>query len=351
MPEVKNLKKHNPYISYIKGWAIISVILIHLLDWSEMGQPKGLQPFKELLYPSVLFFIANAGSVIYLAYSGYDSLKKPTLRLIQRGLELIGVYFLYTLIKFYIFNFGQEPFYQQFIGQGKFSLTHLLTLQSYSVPISIILTIGAFLIISPLLLWLVRKTKYPKSLIGVLIALVLIFNYVLPLPQNTLTNFLYSKNLILFPLLLWLLPFLMGFYLALDGMDKHKRRYLIIFGFLTAGFYFYLSGQGAWLRPSGYMYPLRLYYIFYSFTLIYLLFYLFTWLKKFNGKLLKYVLATLRALGDYTLSLYVLHWVVIDLILWIFYPKGYFIWPGVILLLAVFIGWRRERIKQYLALD
>lgn len=351
MAEVKNLKKHNPYISYIKGWAIISVILIHLLDWSEMGQPAFLQPFKELLYPSVLFFIANAGSVIYLAYNGYDTLKKPTLRLIRRGLELIGVYFLYTLIKFYIFNFGQEPFYQQFIDQGKFSLTHLLTLQSFNVPIGIILTIGAFLIISPLLLWLVRKIKYPKLLIGALIAAVLAINYLWPLPAGTLTDFLYSKNLILFPLLLWLLPFLMGFYLALDGMDKHKGRWLIIFGLLTLGFYFYLSGQGAYLRPSGYMYPLRLYYIFFSFTLMYLLFYLFTYLEKLNLKILKYILATVRALGDYTLSLYVLHWVVIDLTLWIFYPRGFFIWPAAALLLAAFIFWRRERIKQYLSLD
>ena len=71
----------------------------------------------------------------------------------------------------------------------------------------------------------------------------------------------------------------MGFYLALDGMDKHKRRYLIIFGFLTAGFYFYLSGQGAWLRPSGYMYPFAavLYLLQFYFNVSFVL--SFTWLK------------------------------------------------------------------------
>lgn len=140
---IKLKTKRNYYISYIKGWAIISIMLIHLIDWSNLVLSESGLYFKEFLYPSVLFFIATAGGVIYLAYFKYD-LWTASKKLFRRGGELIGIYFLYNIVKLYIFDFSREPFYHKFIFSGEMNLTDILSLNSFAAPISIILTIGIF---------------------------------------------------------------------------------------------------------------------------------------------------------------------------------------------------------------
>ena len=124
--------KRNYYFSYLKGWAIISIILIHLLDWSGLILSKTSLCFKELLYTSVLFFIATAGGLVYLAYGKYDLLTASK-KLFKRGSELIAVYFLYNIIKLYVYNFYTEPFYNRFASAGKMNLINILSLNSLGI--------------------------------------------------------------------------------------------------------------------------------------------------------------------------------------------------------------------------
>jgi len=342
---VKLKTKRNYYFSYIKGWAIISIMLIHLFDWSGLILSKNSLYFKEFLYPSVLFFIATAGGVIFWAYAKYDLLTASK-KLFRRGGELIAVYFLYNIIKLFIFNFSQEPFYYKFISAGKMNLTDILSLNSFTAPISIILTIGIFLIIAPLLLYL-SKTKYSKLAIGALIAVVLYLGYFFPMPGNQLTNFLYAKNNIMFPLILWLTPFLICFYLSMLGFEKYKGRLLLIFSALTIISGVLQFNNFSSVSFSGEMYPLKLFYVFFSFAFMYFLIYIFYFLEKAGRPAVNYFLALMRLLGDSTLAIYIYHWIVIDITLWIFYPRTNLILLAVPLFLLIYMILKRRKLFEY----
>lgn len=342
---VKLKTKRNNYFSYIKGWAIISIMLIHLLDWSGLILSKNSFYFKELLYPSVLFFIAAAGGVVYLAYAKYDLLTASK-KLFKRGGELIAIYFLYNIIKLYVYNFSVEPFYEKFISAGKMNLADILSLRAFSAPISIILTIGIFLIISPLFLYL-SKLKYAKLIMAVLAAAVLYIGYFLPLPANIVTDFLYAENNIMFPLILWLAPFLICFYLSMIGFEKHKGKLLLIFSGLA-------MISGVWqfddfgsVNFSGQMYPLKLFYVFFSFAFMYFLIYVFYFLERLGRPAVNSILAFIRLLGDFTLAIYIYHWIVIDATLWIFYPRADLILLTAPLFLLVYVILKRRKLLEY----
>ncbi len=337
--------KRNFFVSYLKGWAIISIILIHLIDWSNRNLSASELWLKELLYPSVLFFIATAGSVVYLAYAKYD-LWTSSKKLWRRGGELVGVYFLYNILKLYLYDFSAEPFYAGFVASGKLTLYNILSLQAFTAPISIILTIGVFLIITPLFLFLAKR-KLAKLTIGLMLAVLVYVNYFLPLPANVLTDWLYAKNNIMFPLALWLVPYLLGFYLAIFGLEKHKGRLLVIFTALTASCAWPLFNFHESFKITYHMYPLKLYYLLASFAFMYLLFYLFSFLEKAGNRAANFLLALLRLLGDSTLAIYIYHWAVIDLTLWAFYPRLDFIWLTVPLFLICYIILKYGQLREY----
>ena len=348
MTETNIIKpKRNFYISYLKGWAILSVILIHLIDWSNTVLTTNQTYWKELFYPGVFFFIATVGSVIYIAYGHYPDLKKPFRRLLTRGFQLLGVYYLYNIIKFFVFDFSKQPYYGQFIEKGTFDLKHILLLQSASVPITIIVTIGLFLLIGPLLLWLVKKVNFPKLVILGLIIIMIGLNYFVTLPENIVTNLLLSKNLVYFPPLLWSLPFLIGFYLALYGLGKKMGWWFLFWSVLAGGYAWYLITSGQSWRPSWYMYPLRPYYIIFSLALMYGIFCLGWLFEKIKSKWVNLGLATLRVLGDSTLGLYIYHWIIIDLTIWLFAPQYKSIWWTVSGFLVIFLIFKRKQIKLY----
>lgn len=312
-------RKYNSFIAYLKGWAIVSIIMIHLLDWSNTELTKAEQLWREPLNFGVMFFVALSGSVIYVAYNRYDDFKIYFKKLWFRAGELFLVYFVYNLIKLLVFDFQKEPFYWQFSEKGTFNWQNILGLHSFSVPITILLTIGALLLFSPFLLWLTKKLKFSKLAVLFLIGLLFVINYSFVLPSNWLTDFLYSKNLVLFPILYWAIPFLIGFFLAMVGFEKHKGKCLLIFGALTIGayYFYYLT---AW-QFSYYMYPLRPYYVFAGFTFAYILIFLFSILEKIKLRGVEWFLHAIKLLGDHTLFIYVVHWIIIDLTIWWYYPN------------------------------
>lgn len=343
MPQQKS--KRNYYVSYLKGWAIISIIIIHLTDWSNRILSANQLWLKELLYPAVLFFIATAGAVVYLAYSK-DDLWTASKKLFRRGAELIAIYFLYNIIKLYIFNFSTEPFYSGFIAAGRLTLANIMLLKSFTAPISIILIIGIFLLIAPLFLYL-AKSKFSRLIIGAAIILLICVNYFLPQPANALTDFLYAKNNVMFPLLLWLIPFLTGFYLSLLGLEKHKGKLLLLFAALTAAAGLAQFKTWTEINLTGQMYPLKMFYIFFSFAMMYALIYLYYFLERVNRRLINFLLAATRLVGDGTLSIYIFHWLVIDATLWLFYPRVELIWLTVPLFLAGYLILKREKLREY----
>lgn len=340
-------KKRNLYISYIKGWAILCVMLIHLIDWSNIELLEIQKLFKEILYPSVLLFIAMVGSVVYIAYHHYANLRKPTIRLITRGLQLIGIYYLYNIVKLFLFDFSKEPFYRQFTERSSFSLYHILSLQSFSVPITIIFTIGIFLLISPLFLYIVKEMRYKKTILMLILMITFTINYLVVLPENVITDFLYSRGYVMFPPILWLVPYLIGFYIALIGFEKHAGKMFIIFLCLTGISLFIALNQHQTWFVSSYMYPLQLYYITASFLFMSALLYLFRFLEKRKSQLIHYLLGCIRLLGDFTLSIYIYHWIVIDLTIWLLFPSFKLIWITVTVFLAVFIFVKRKVLKEY----
>lgn len=339
------LAKRNHYVSYLKGWAIISIMLIHLLDWSNINLSAWQIDLKELLYPAVLFFMATAGSVVFIAYNKYD-LPTASRKLWRRGIELILVYFLYNLAKLWFYDFSRQPFYWQFSQAGKLNLMDILTLQSFTAPISIILTIGIFLLLAPLPLYLAKR-KFPKISVGLLLAAVVASGYFLPLPANNLTDWLLAKSNIMFPVLLWSVPFLLGFYLSLLGFDKRKGVFLVLFSILAALCVSPILDQTASLRLSANMYPLKLYYVFLSFAFMFLLVYFFYFLEKIGGKTINFILSLFRLMGDSTLAIYIYHWLVVDLTIWLFYPRCFYIWYTAPVFLAVYLLLKRKRFWEY----
>jgi len=340
-------KKRNHFISYLKGWAILSVLLIHLIDWSNIQLGTTGNWLKELLYPGVFFFMSTAGSVVYIAYIKSDTWSKPAVKLFKRGWQLIGVYYLYNFIKLFVYNFSVEPFYDQFTNNGQMNWHNILFLKAFSSPISILLTIGVMIMLSPILLYISKRFKQANVLIFLIIITVASLDYLFKF-SGSISNFLFARNNIMFPIALWSLPFLLGYLIASLGFEQKKGWLLVIFSPITAGFIFYLLKNNLSLEPSHYMYPLHPYYMSVSILYMSIFFYLFFFLEKINSRLVKIKLATLRFFGDFTLSIYIYQWLVIDLFLWVFYPKVLSIWVAVPLMLMVFTIIKNKKFKEYL---
>lgn len=107
--------KRNFYISYMKGLALVYMIIIHLIDWSELQLGLTANLLKEILHTSLIFFVTLTGANIIQAYGNAESLKKPIRKLYRRVVILTAIYFAYNIVKFLIFDFSTSNFYQQFI--------------------------------------------------------------------------------------------------------------------------------------------------------------------------------------------------------------------------------------------
>ncbi len=340
-------KKRNHFISYIKGYSIISVLLIHLIDWSNiMVSPTG-NWLKELLYPGVFFFMSTAGSVVYIAYGKSETWAKPAWKLFKRGWQLIAAFYIYNLIKLFVYDFAKEPFYWQYTEHGKMTWQNILTLQSFSSPIGILLTIGALIILSPILLAITKKIKYPNIVISLILAATIFNAYFLD-TSGQISDFLFSRNNISFPLALWSIPFLAGYLIAALGFEEKKNWWLVIFLPLTAILYYYQTKNGLSIKPSHSMYPLKAYYLSASLLFMTVLFYKFYFLEKIQNSIVKKVLATIRYWGDSTLSIYLWHWTVIDLTLWVMYPQTKSIWITVPIFLIIYTVIKRTKLKEYI---
>ncbi len=336
-------QKRNNSISYVKGCAILGVVLIHLLDWSEVRWSSAVRDAMQLLYPFVLMFLATSGSVMVLASRKYPF---PVFarRIVKRGLEIYAVYFAYSAIKFLIYDFDKQPFYDQFRHNGTLTFTHIFTLRAFDVPITILLTIAFFVVISPWILALVQKTKFPKTALVALILILGILNYAVPHPDNALVNFFYSKGYVHFPIALWAIPFLIGILLSFLDIDKTKFWQLPVWLILTGVSYWWWkhSGRTEW-QPSAAMYPLYPYYISFSFLCMTVLIIMFSFLEKWHQPVINKGLSVLQLFGDNTLELYIAHWIVIDLTSWFLNTRMILIWLFVPLLFVGFAVWRRKR--------
>ena len=58
-------------------------------------------------------------------------------------------------------------------------------------------------------------------------------------------------------------------------------------------------------------------------------------------------LAIFRFLGDTTLPIYIYHWIVIDLSLWLFSPDAWIIWLTVPVFVAVYAYSQKELLARY----
>ncbi len=338
MEEVKKERKKQPYVSYLKGFAIVAVMMIHLIDWGALSGIKFFSLFKELLFPGVMFFVSMVGALVYFAYKDAD-LKKSSLKLLKRGLQVIGVYYLYNIIKLFIFDFSKQPYFINFNGSDRVhDLINVLSLKSADVPLSILFTLGMFMIISPLFLFIIKKTKYPKLIMLSILLVVIIINYFILLPSNFITNILYSNGYAFFPIMLWFVPYLLGILLSMIGFEKQKK---ILFPFslsltlLIGGFYCF-SKTLSYL-PSYHMYPLDLYYVVYSTFFMYLLFYIFGFLENIQKNWSNKILNISKFLGENTLSIFIFHWVIIDITYWLFSPKEWMILITVPICVSLFV--------------
>ncbi len=340
-------KKRNHFISYIKGYAIISVIFIHLIDWSNIAVSPAGNWWKELLFPGVFFFMSTAGSVVYIAYGQSETWTKPALKLLKRGAQLVATYYIYNLIKLFIYDFSKEPFYLQYTEHGKMTLKNILTLQSFASPIGILLTIGILIMLSPLLLLITKKVKYPNLFITVGALVIAFLAYLFP-TTGVISNTLYSRNNIMFPLAMWSMPFIAGYLIAAFGFEEKKKWWLAIFLPLSIIAYYYQTKNGLPIKPSGSMYPLKPYYMVVSLLFMTILFYKFYFLEKIPSAIVKNILALIRFWGDSTLSIYIGHWIVIDVMMWIFFPQYKLIWWAVPVALALYSIVKIKKVKEYI---
>lgn len=341
-------KKKNLYISYIKGVAIIGIILIHLFDWSNMVLPFGWRVVQDILKLSVFFFVLAAGSVLFIAYekrSMEESLKK----LIYRGGQILFFYYLYSIIKLLVFDFSTEPLYYQFINNGTFTIKDILLFRSSSVPITILITFAFLTALSPLVLLAQKKTRRPEHAILLLTIGVFIINYFTPISSldAPVLNFLYARGNVTFAIMLWFVPFLIGFYLAQSGFEKQRRKILLVGSALTfvSVALLFAGDKSLWLSDNEV--PLAPYFIFAGLLVLALLLYLFPFLENLHYKFVNGLLAGLRLLGDNTLYVYLFQWITIDLTRWAFGARVMHIWWTVSLYLIFYLIYKRRELLEY----
>jgi len=327
----------NLYISYLRGIAILAIIIIHLIDWSGINLNSLGKAGQEWLYLGLIFFVALAGSVVFIAYAPNKNFSQVVWRLIGHGTKLIGIYYAYNLIKLLVFNFGTEPFYWQFSEKGWLDFGHILTLQSFTAPISILLTIGAYLIISPLFIYLIQRVRYPKVTILAILLGAIVLNYGVAWPHIAFTDFLWARGNIMFPLSLWLVPYLAGFYVAMLGFEKYAGKLFVGLAGLAALIYLVLqTGPEPW-SFNRHIYPLNLYAVVAGFAVMFGLVWLLRIVEQIKSLIISWGLWGLRELGDGSLFIYVVHWIVIDLTYWLFPSHKILIWATVLIFLLVFI--------------
>ncbi|MDO8639172.1 MAG: hypothetical protein Q7R43_06360, partial [Candidatus Daviesbacteria bacterium] len=138
-----------------------------------------------------------------------------------------------------------------------------------------------------------------------------------------------------------------GFYLSMWGFDKHKGKFLLIFGALTA-----ILGLGQLnnfhlIKLYGQMYPLTLFYISLGFSFMFLVIYLFYFLEKAGNKVINGFLSLIRLLGDNTLSIYIYHWIVVDTTIWLLYPEAKYILHFVPLFALVYLIVKQKKLLEY----
>jgi len=341
-------KKINFYISYIKGIALIGIILIHLIDWSNMPVSFGGLLLKELFHVGVFLFVLTAGSVVFIAYKNKTP-RQAFERLWYRGVQLLFFYYAYNIIKMLVFDFSTEPFYTQFINDGKFTISNIVSFNSFSTPITILLLYVFLLVLSPLFLYIHKKSHYPKISIALLIVGIFLINYitVIPFIVSPVTNFLYANGNVLFPLALWVIPFLIGFFLAQTGFEKQRKNILIASGIITAVFGVSLFFEQKSLFPSNYQFPLDPYYMAFGLFILSLFLYVFRFLEKQKTVWIKKTLTAIRFFGDNTLHLYLYHWIVIDCTIWLFPSYEWLIWVTSPLFFVLYIAIRKQKVLEY----
>lgn len=326
-----NSKKKDKYISYIKGIAFFSILIIHLCNWGGASNNIVYIYFKKVFYSglNILFFVSMSGSLIYLAYKDYD-IKKASKRLFKRGFKLIGIYYAYSIIKLFIFDFNKENLYSKLLNYSKLTnLINIITLKYSDTGISILFTIGFLLLISPIFLYFIKKSKNPNifiiSLIMFFISLSLIIQ---PNSKSYLYNLLYSNNFATFPLFLWIIPYLIGTFIAIIGFENKRKNILISSAALTLTYILYFISTSRTINPSIYAYQLSdgsikfyTYFVFFSFTILSLLIYVFKYVVNINKKISNKILNILEFIGDKTFDLYLIQWIVIDMTYWIFSPE------------------------------
>ncbi len=344
--------QRNLTLSALKGFAILAIIVIHLLDWSNFVAGQTYPAWiREVLHVFVLFFVALSGTVIYIAYAQRD-FSKAASRLMLRGLQIIGIYYLYVLIKFGLMELGwypiaAEPYFMMFQNAGIWTWKDMLLMHSGSVPLGILVTIGFLVFISPIFLWIAQKCTYAKTIILAITAIVFYFSF---LHQLDIDIF-YAQGYSFFAPLPWLTIFLLGFFLAMIGFEQQKEWLLVLFSSLIAGSMYYLSTLGKALYPTWYMYPLHWYYIVVGFFAMVLCMYLISLLiKKQESKIVAAIFNFLETAGNETMYLYIAHWVVIDLTLlathfyFADYLHSFLIWYSVGALMLWYVWSRRNKI-------
>lgn len=344
--------QRNLYLSALKGFAILAIIAIHLLDWSNMiaGQ---MYPawIREFLHLFVLFFVSLSGTVIYIAYATRD-FKKAASRLFFRGLQIIGIYYIYNIIKFFLFQTNiypieAEPFFMMFQTAGIWTWKDILLIHSGSVPLGILVTIGLCVMISPLFLWIAQKCMFPKITVGFFTALAFYFSFLSPLD----IPLLYATGYSFFAPLPWLTVFLLGFLMGMIGFDQKKEILLPWLSFLGIISMYFLTTQGKALFPTWYMYPLHWYYIILGFlTMVLLMYIIQIFIQYQEKKSVAIIFNFLETAGNETMYLYIAHWIIIDITLWLNYiilqtdTTRYFIWYTVGLFLLFFIWQKKDKI-------
>lgn len=337
----------NYYISYLKWLAIIFIILVHLINWSDMYITTALWNIKDFFHVGTLYFVVLSWSLIVIAYGKYDNIWKANKKLLKRALMLFGIYMLYSIIKITIFDFSKEPFFDSFAQAWKLNLISILTFKSYVVPITILLLWCMFLAVTPLILYINKYCKYKKYVILGLISILAFINYFLVFPKNTLTNILYWEDFIFYWFNLWLLPYLIWIYLWMIWFEKIRLYWLIFFWVMTTAFFWYQISNWMPVLLDDYMFPIKPYFITACFFVMFLFIYIIIWLKKIWNKAINYALSILKLLWDKTLFIYITHWIIIDITIWIARPNHIIIWLTVPLYIVLYIYLHKEKILKH----